>query len=465
MLLTISTEHYPATDLGFLLHKHPDKVQSFDLNTAKAHVFYPESSPQKSTVCLLLEIDSIDMVRSLQIPGKSLMLNHYVNDRPYVASSFTSTAIAKVFSSALNGNCKERPELPAIKMPLEAKISVLPVKGGEQMIHRLFGPLGYRFESTQLPLDEQFPLWGMSHYYSLTLRHTLRLQELLTHLYVLLPVFDDEKHYWVDKNEIDKLLAKGQGWLESHPEKALIARRYLRNIKGYARLALEKLRDTSEDETALEKEEETSESRQKKTSLHRQRLDAVLEQLKSFKVRSVADLGCGEGKLLKMLLKENQFQKILGMDVSFAALQKAKENLYIDQMPPRQRERIDLIQGALTYRDKRLDGYEAVAMVEVIEHLDLDRLQALERVLFEFTQPRLIILTTPNIEYNRKYVFLKEGKFRHDDHRFEWTRSEFEQWTQKICEQYSYEVKIYPIGELDAEVGAASQMAVFKKEL
>ena len=465
MLLSITTTYKPATDLGYLLHKHPDKVQCFDLSAAKAYVFYPEATENKCTACLMLDMDSIDMVRTLKIPGNSLMLKHYVNDRPYVASSFTSTAIAKVFSSALNGACKTRPELLEIRMPFEVNIPVLSVKGNEGMIEQFFEPLGYEIEQKRLPLDENFPKWGMSNYYALQLKHTLRLQELLTHLYVLLPVFDQEKHYWVDRHEIDKLLEKGKGWLENHPEKEFITRRYLKNLKGLARIALEKMQDISEE--TLEDEEEQLENekpeiREKRKSLHKQRLEAVLEKLKATNARSVADLGCGEGKLLKMLLKESQFNKILGMDVSFSSLQRAKEKLYMDTMAPRQRERIDLIQGALTYRDKRLNGYDAAVLVEVIEHLDLDRLHALERVVFDFAQPKIVILTTPNVEYNRKYEFLEEGSFRHDDHRFEWTREEFAQWTTQVCHKFPYEVEIFPIGELDEEAGAPSQMAVFR---
>lgn len=124
MLLNITTTHQPATDLGYLLHKHPDKLQSVDLSVGKAHIFYPECTPEKTTVSLLLEIDSVEMVRGNN--NNDFVLAEYVNDRPYVASSLLSVALAKAFSSALNGKCKDKPELVTEKLPFEVTIAVLP---------------------------------------------------------------------------------------------------------------------------------------------------------------------------------------------------------------------------------------------------------------------------------------------------------------------------------------------------
>ncbi len=460
MLLTISTTHSPVTDLGYLLHKHPDKFQSVDLSIGKAHIFYPESSPQKTTVALLLDIDPIDLVRgSRNMAGKGFALGQYVNDRPYVASSFMSVAIAKAFSTAMNGKCNARPELVAIKMPFEVKIAVLPTpSGGAQLIRKLFEPLGYEVQLQRHPLDEQFTDWGESKYYTLTLRHSLTLQTLLSHLYVLIPTLDNDKHYFVNQGEIDKLLEKGKGWLGAHPEKEQITRRYLINVGSLTQEALARLNEANTNKI----EEEIPEAvKQKKQTLHQQRLTQVVEQLKQTRARSVIDLGCGEGKLLRMLLKEKQFEKITGMDVSFGELIKAKNKLYWDEMAPKQKERMQLFQGALTYRDQRLEGYDAAALVEVIEHLDENRLQALERVVFEFAQPKTVIVTTPNAEYNVMYDTMEAGHMRHTDHRFEWTRQEFEAWARGLAERNHYQVRFLPVGPEDAQVGAPSQMGIF----
>ena len=462
MLLNITTTHKPATDLGYLLHKHPEKLQSIDLSIGKAHIFYPESSDEKTTVSLLLDIDPIDMVRGKRnFSGKRFSLGQYVNDRPYVASSFMSVAIAKAFSTAMNGKCSKKPDLVNIKMPFEIDISVLPApKGGEILIRKMFEPLGYKVELERHILDEQFISWGDSKYFTLKLTHTITLQELLSHLYVLIPALDNDKHYYVSQNEIEKLLEKGKGWLSEHPEKEQITKRYLYNLHSLSRQALERLNeDVNSDE--LQSEKKTKDAKRKET-LHQQRLSLVLDKLKESGAQSVLDLGCGEGKLIRMLLKQKQFNKISGMDISYQELTRCKDRLHWDEMAPRQKERINLFQGALTYRDKRLEGFDAAAIVEVIEHLDENRLKSFERVVFECAKPKTVVLTTPNGEYNVLFENMEADTMRHTDHRFEWTRNEFETWANQVANTNNYKVQFLPIGEEDEKVGAPSQMAIFK---
>lgn len=348
-------------------------------------------------------------------------------------------------------------------------------RGGEVLLKQLFEPLGYVVTATQHMLDEQHPEWGMSPYYSITLRGTCRLCELLTHLYVLIPVLDDDKHYWIGEDEVEKLLRHGKGWLEMHPERELIAHRYLKHKHNLTRDALARLipeeatEATEADETTEETAtmEITSEDAivQERRSLHEQRLEAVTQVLLDSGARRVLDLGCGEGRLLKLLLKHRQFEKIVGVDVSYRALELAQSRLYLDRMPTMQKECITLLHGALTYRDKRLEGYDAAAVVEVIEHLDPPRLGAFERVLFEFAQPATVVITTPNAEYNVKFETLHAGMFRHKDHRFEWTRAEFERWACRVANRFGYAVNFSPLGPIDDMVGAPSQMGVFTKNI
>lgn len=460
MLLTISTTHQPATDLGYLLYKHPGKLQTLDISQGKIHIFYPEATEQKTTIALLLDIDPIGLVRNSKGPsGEGFMLEHYVNDRPYVASSFMSVALSKAFSTAMNGTCKDKPELVNEKLPLEITISVLPAKGGEIFLRRLFEPLGYQINVTPHELDSSFPEWGMSRYFTVNLNTQLRLRDVLSHLYVLIPVLDNDKHYWIGEHEVEKLMAKGEGWLQTHPERDQITRRYLKNLSALTRQAFAVL--DPEDEMQEEVEDIPDEIIEKRKTLHEQRLSLTLEQLKKSGAKRVLDLGCGEGKLLRLLLKEKQFEEILGMDVSYRSLEIAKDRLHFDRMTSKQLERIKLIQGSLLYRDKRLSGYDAAAIVEVIEHLDTSRLTAFEKTVFSFARPQTVVITTPNIEYNRKYETLAAGTFRHTDHRFEWTRSEFETWAKNIAGLYSYQVEFLPVGPEDAEAGAPSQMGVF----
>ena len=465
MLLTITTTHQPATDLGYLLHKNPARLHSFELSFGQAHVFYPEATAERCTAALLLDVDPVGLVRNRRGPGQGGTLDQYVNDRPYVASSFLSVAISRVFGSAFGGRSKDRPELAATPISLQAKISVLPCRGGEGFLRRLFEPLGYQIVAERHPLDSTFSDWGESPYFTVEISGTVRLQELLTHIYVLIPVLDNEKHYWVGDDEVEKLLRHAGAWLASHPQKEEIAKRYLKYRRDLAQDALARLVDeeTPNPDAAEEKHDREEEVVEQGLNLNNQRLNTVLAVIKGANAKRVLDLGCGEGKLLRALLQEKSFSEIVGVDVSHRALQIANERLRLERMPTRMRDRIKLMQGSLTYRDKRLAGFDAAAVVEVIEHLDQSRLAAFERVLFEFAKPNTVVLTTPNVEYNVRFETLPAGTFRHKDHRFEWTRAEFHQWAQPIADKYGYDVRFLPIGPEDSDVGAPTQMAVFER--
>lgn len=330
------------------------------------------------------------------------------------------------------------------------------------MIRRLFEPLGYEVHARHGLLDERFPEWGESPYFSVTLAATVRLRDLLSHLYVLVPVLDDEKHYWVGQDEIDKLLRHGREWLPAHPERALIANRYLARQHPLTREALARLADGNEDTEAEvhAREEEAVEGR---INLHEERHGAVLAVLRASGARSVVDLGCGEGRLLESLLKDPSFERVTGMDVSHRALERAAQRLHLDEMPERQRRRISLLHGSLMYRDRRLEGYDAATVVEVIEHLDEARLTAFERVLFELARPGSVILTTPNVEYNETWESLPTERFRHRDHRFEWTRVQFSAWANEVAERFGYTVRFLPIGPEHPELGPPTQMGVFSR--
>lgn len=466
MLLTITTTYQPATDLGYLLHKNPARLHSFELSFGHAHVFYPEATNQRCVAALLLDVDPVGLVRNRKGPsGEGGTLDQYVNDRPYVASSFLSVAISRVLGSALGGRSKGRPELAATPIPLEAKISVLPCRGGEGFLRRLFEPLGYQVVAQRHQLDPAFPDFGDSAYYTVELSGEVRLQDLLTHIYVLIPVLDNEKHYWVGDDEVEKLLRHGGSWLASHPQREEIANRYLKYRRDLARDALARLMDeeTTDPDVKAVNHDSEEEAVERNLNLNEQRLNTVLAALKSANAKRVLDLGCGEGKLLRVLLQERNFNEIVGVDVSHRALQIAQDRLRLDRLPTRQRDRIKLIHGSLTYRDKRLSGFDAAAVVEVIEHLDQPRLAAFERVLFEFAKPNAVVLTTPNVEYNVRFENLPAGTFRHKDHRFEWTRAEFRQWAQAIANMHGYAVRFIAVGPEDSDVGAPTQMAVFEK--
>jgi 3' terminal RNA ribose 2'-O-methyltransferase Hen1 len=461
MLLTITTTRPPATDLGHLLHKHPERLQSFPLPFGQAYVFYPQVGAQSCTA-LLLDVDPVGLIRrGVRFPR----LDQYINDRPYVASSFLSVAIARVFNSALAGKCASRPGLADELLPLRARLAAIACAGGEEILRRLFEPLGYGVHAVQHPLDEQFPEWGESRYFTVELDGHVRLRELLAHLYVLVPVLDAQKHYWVSDAEVEKLLRRGEGWLAGHPDRELIVNRYVAYQRSLRDEALAKLLEDEDPEPdrAREASEAEEDAVEEPLRLNEQRIGSVLAVLKASGAKRVLDLGCGSGKLLSSLIKEPSFEQIAGVDISHRALEIASSRLRLERLAPRQRERVRLFQTALTYRDKRLAGFDAAAAVEVIEHLDRPRLSAFERVTFGEARPATVVLTTPNREYNARFESLPAAHFRHRDHRFEWTRPELEDWAGEVAGRFGYSVRFLPVGPEDPTLGAPTQMAVFER--
>ncbi|WP_328447100.1 3' terminal RNA ribose 2'-O-methyltransferase Hen1 [Streptomyces sp. NBC_00386] len=476
MFLTISTTgtpERPATDLGFLLHKHPDNAQKFSTSYGTAHVLYPEATAERCTAALLLEVDPVALVRRGKGKGRGgapdAALAQYVNDRPYAASSLLAVALSAVFSSAMKGQCNARPELPAEPRPLRVEVPALPARGGAGLVRGLFEPLGWTVTAEPVPLDERFPEWGDSRYVRLELAaEELTLAEALRHLYVLLPVLDDAKHYWVSSDEVDKLLRAGEGWLPDHPEQKLITSRYLSRRWSLTREAMERLelaRLAETDDIAVEEidnaVDEETDTEEKPVPLAVQRRDAILAALHASGASRVLDLGCGQGQLVHALLKDIRFTEIVGVDVSIRALTIASRRLKLDRMGERQAARVQLLQGSLAYTDRRLKGYDAAVLSEVIEHLDLPRLPALEYAVFGSARPRTVLVTTPNVEYNVRWETLPAGHSRHGDHRFEWTREEFRSWARAVAERHGYEVEFTPVGLDDPEVGPPTQMAVF----
>lgn len=460
MLFTITYTGKNTQDLGYLLYKNPYRPQSFELSYGKAYVFYPEVSDEKTTVALLLDIDPIDLARG-KVGSTGGGLFDYVNDRPYVSSSFLSSAIARVFGTAMTGRGDRHQALADSPLDLEACVTMLPCRGEQSMLNAVFEPLGYEIHAETFVSDEKFPAWGQSSYVNLRIKGHVRLQDLLHHVYVLIPVFDRQKHYWIGKDEVDKLLRHAEEWLPAHPEKAFITGRYLGRRRSLVNMAFERL--VAADDEIVVVDEDKSEMPEKKLNLNAQRLGSVVAALKSSGAASVIDIGCGEGNLLQLLLKEKQFKRVVGVDVSHVALERAYDKLKLEHISESMSERIQLFQGSLTYKDARFEGYDAACVIEVVEHMDLSRLAAFERVLFEFARPRTVIMTTPNREYNIKYENLSEQKLRHGDHRFEWERKEFRQWASDIAGRLGYTVSFSEIGDNNDALGAPTQMGVFTR--
>ena len=467
MLLTITTTRAPATDLGYLLHKHPDRLQSFAVSAGEAHVFYPEATPERCTAALLLEVDPVALVRGPKNSGhknknssSDPALGQYVNDRPYAASSMLAVAIKEAFRTALTGRCDARPDLAAERIPLMIRVPALRCRGGSTLAHRVFAPLGWRVDAQNQPF--QPAEWGDSPYLDLKLTGELRLADALNHLYVLLPVLDDAKHYWVSTEEVDKLVRAGGGWLAGHPEKELITRRYLSHQRKLTRSALARLAE-SDDTEPEELDNAVTDEEDIQKPLNVQRREAVLAVLHEQGARRVGDLGCGAGALTRDLLADKSIEHVTAVDVSARALQLAARHLRLDQMPDNQRERLTMVQSSLTYRDDRLAGLDAAVLMEVIEHVDPERLPALERAVFGFAAPATVVVTTPNADYNPYFATLEPGTLRHPDHRFEWTRAQFRAWADQAAGNHRYQVRFLPVGPEHPDAGPPTQLAVFNR--
>ena len=462
VLLTVTLTHSPATDLGYLLHKNPGRLHTRPMAFGPAHVFYPEAEDERCTAALLLDIDPVGLSRGRR---DAVSLEPYINDRPYVASSFLSSAIAEHFGTAMGGRSKERQDLADQPLPFEARLPAVVIRGGEPIARRLFEPLGYEVTVEAHPLEEAFADWPEAGVHSLAIAGTVRLRDLLSHLYVLIPVLDDRKHYWVSEPEVDKLLAKGEGWLAGHPERELITSRYLARQGNLTREALRQLtagEEVDPDADAATRDDEEA-AVERPIRLSDQRVGAVMAALRASGATRVLDLGCGEGRLLAELLADHRFAEVVGMDVSARSLEIASRRLRTDRMNERQAARLKLIQGSLIYRDARLEGYDAAVLMEVIEHLEPDRLRALERSVFEFARPWTVVVTTPNAEYNARFETLRAGAMRHRDHRFEWTRAEFAAWADRAAADHGYAVRYLPVGDEDAALGSPTQLAVFDR--
>ncbi|WP_030148917.1 3' terminal RNA ribose 2'-O-methyltransferase Hen1 [Mycetocola saprophilus] len=485
MYLSITLTGSHASGLNHLLHKHPDRVHRREKNGSTATVFTPVFEPDRVTVGLLLEVDPIGLVRGQGAARDSFTLGQYVNDRPYAANSLLAVALRQSFSTAFAGNSTARADIVDIPLPLRFEIPALP---GDTLIRELFEPLGWRVSETEVPLDPEIPAWGSAAVRRVVLEQDIVLARALSQLYVLLPVLDGAKHYWVDQSETQTLLRHGGDWLASHPRRELILRRALIHQGEYvdeAIAALDGVADApgvpgapatsaigvvaSATGSAANKTgpaasaTDPAASATPRVSLARERRDGILARLRELPVSTVVDMGCGQGALLNVLLRDARFTRVIGADVSPSVLAQAERALGLDRMPETQRARLELVQSSLTYRDDRLAGADAMVLMEVIEHLDAERLPRLELAVFAHARPAHVLVSTPNAEYNVHYPGLAPGSFRHTDHRFEWTRAEFANWAERVAAEHGYRVAYSGLGPEDPATGAPTQLATFTR--
>jgi len=312
--------------------------------------------------------------------------------------------------------------------------------------------------------------WGESPYWRLRLEGCVRLKEALEHLYVLVPAMDRDKHYFINADEVDKLLAHGGAWLASHPEREWITRRYLKGLRSLTKAAsgrLDELASNNNDTSIAESHQQLDGAQ----TLDDMRQVAVVDVLRELKARAIVDLGCGEGRLILALadhldlpqkIQPGWVSTVVGMDACDRPLARARQRV-ADRLAPLVREKITFFRSSLTYLDDRLKGFDAATLVEVIEHQDPWQLSALERAVFGHAKPTHVVVTTPNQEFNQLFPWLPAGQSRHSDHRFEWTRSDFRAWGDRIAATYGYQWTWRPVGISHPELGPPTQMGVFSR--
>lgn len=451
MHLSISTTHKPATDLGFLLYKHPKKLHTRGTSFSTNHCFFSEATDDLCTANLWVnvrELQEFELYRRF-----NNFENPFINDRPYVAGSLMSTAMSEMFRTAMSGSCRERPELARSPIPLTIEVATVRCEDGIDFIKGIFEPLGYQVDLESYLLDEAFPNWGSSPYFKLRLQTNKELYLVLRQLFILLPVLDNQKHYWVDEAEQEKIIKMGEGWLQAHPMFSKIVSRYLKNLQS---LAVEVKKHFALDENLTTKARNKEEQLEQKIHLNTLRMDYVAELLKDHQVRTVGDLGCGEGKLIERLLQNSDITEIRAFEVSIDELEKAQQRI----AELKQLERVKFFNSSVLYLDHRTKDLDAVVLVEVIEHLEEVRLPVLAANVFKYMEPSMVVITTPNFEFNQRF---ETKGFRHPDHRFEWTREEFKSWCEVQAQKYGYTFKIDFIGEVDSALGGPTQVGVFIK--
>ena len=446
MQLTIQATGDNAKVMSHLLSKNPANLYERNQKGHLVRFFYSKFTDQEVEATIFVTPDPIELVQS---NSNSYDITHYINDREFAVSSIFCSLIRSALGTALNGQPKEQ-YMEWVDHPFSLQFEFGPVVSTltDQQLAELFEPLGFALAITRQEIDYSIRMKDESSARYLTLRGTKTLHESLRQLFVLIPVLDNYKHYYIDEKEIEKLERYGEGWLENHPLRDFIYRKSLRFKELYSQVESQK--PAGEPEVQV-----------KKARLNELRYEKIAETVSQLKPESVVDFGSGEGKLSERLGLIAGVREILAVEPSQSAAVKAAARFHKAQ----ENEHFTMpktLWGSLFYFDERLQGKDAIILCEVIEHIDEDRLpKAMDTILHAY-RPGALIITTPNREYNDVYEM--EERFRHTDHRFEWTRAEFQQWCLERNNQEFYGLQFEGIGEEHDLQGHPTQMCIFTRK-
>lgn len=447
MQLTIRATGENVKAISHLLSKNPNNLYERNHKGHLVRLFYSEFTEERVEVTIFVTPDPIEL---MQKGSNTYDITHYINDREFAVSSIFTSFIRSALGTALNGQPKEEYiKWVDYRFPFTFEFGPVASTLSDQHIKDLFEPIGYEVAITRPEIHYAIDLKDKSSARFLALSGSQTLQDALRHLFVLIPVIDNYKHYFIDEKEIEKLERYGEGWLEGHPLRDMIYRQALRFKEIYS-LVEGSNPDAAADQPA------------KKVRLNDLRYEKIVETAQSLDPKTIVDFGSGEGKLSVRLAFMDGVKEILAVEPSEAENLKAKRRFDKAKEVPGFVEPKTLW-GSLFYYDERLKGKDLIVLCEVIEHIDEQRLpKAMDLILHQYA-PKSFIITTPNREYNDVYDM--EDHFRHDDHRFEWTREEFQTWCKERNHQHLYELEFFGIGEEHPSQGFPTQMCVFKRKV
>lgn len=466
MLFTLTCTGPHAPRLPELFNRNPQELHTVTLSAGRVHLFFPELTSERVTAAFLLDLEPAGVERrprgGMHAPK---LVADILHDRAYISSATLISALGPLLEPILEPCGKTARAGCQQSLPLEAHLHAVTCRrGGVALLQRLFVPLGFELHAEPLvPMAQQ---GGGSYVWQLVLKRECPLQVFLRHLYLLTAVMDDDAPEWEREDEAERLLTLGETWLSDHPEQAWILERGRSIRRRLLHPGLEPLLSMAGERPVdrLRALEPGLEARlEAGLNLVSRRLQAVVRVLEQQRISRVGDLGCGEGRLLKELLARPQFKRIVGLDVAVECLERASRRLRLDQLPEAQADRVQLLHGSVLYYDKRLEGLEALTLLEVLEHIDPEKLPLVEEVLFEGLRPPLVIVTTPNQSFNGRLEGLLAGQLRHSDHRFEWTREQARRWAEGVSYRHSYRFQLEELGERDLEVGAPTVMVIFQR--
>ena len=474
MHLILKASGEGADIVSHLLSKNPNNVYDRTDKGVRVRMVYTTATERETEVLMHAEPDPVDLVRGTP---DGYDITQYINDREFVTSSLFCSYIRSALGTALNGKPKEA-YARWVGHPFDMELSFGPVASDlpDRAIEELFSPLGYAVTLERDELTYTFDLKKKSTVRRIILRGQVTVQNALRQLFLLIPVLDNYKHYFISEDEIDKIKRYGEGWLDSHPLKEMIIKRTLRFaelIRQYERQegalsAPAEAVNAEEDNVSTEGKgdgiDDPSLQEDPPVRLNELRYRAITDVVAGLPLkRRIVDMGAGEGKLSARLAYIPGVESILAVEPSgqsrlraMERFAKLEERSGIAAMP-------EPIIGSLFYFDEQLQNQDVMILCEVIEHIDAYRLNGIMDTIMNEYQPEVLLVTTPNKEYNQVYAMERES-FRHHDHRFEWTRAELaaqcEMWTKQA--EYTFEIR--GIGEYAEGFGQPTQLVIFRKE-